>query len=118
MEGRRAEYDRLAQVASDKGYKSGWIYHRFREKFGVPPPREWQPKKEAHEYSDAETRAYLENLKRMREERGYAIEWVYKRFHGKFGVGVPSAWMLPSLKAAAPAQQKVEWAVWAPLLIA
>jgi DNA repair protein RadD len=108
---KREEFDRLTKVAEERGYKSGWVYHRYREKFGVAPPNGWQPKKERREYSDEEKRAYLDDLKRVRAERGYAIEWVYKRFHAKFGAGVPAAWMLPSVKAAPAESTKVEWAV-------
>jgi hypothetical protein len=34
----------LAHIAADRGYKPGWVAHKFKEKFGVwPPVRSVQP---------------------------------------------------------------------------
>ena len=97
---KRAEFDRLVKLASERGYRGGWVYHRYREKYGVGPPAAWS--KEAKEriterpYTLDEKHAYLERLKAERRERGHAVEWLYKRYHAKFGEPVPGAWMLSS----------------------
>jgi DNA repair protein RadD len=33
-----AEYLRLQKVAEDKGFKTGFVWHQYRETFGTPPP--------------------------------------------------------------------------------
>ena len=34
----------LTQIATERGYKAGWIAHKFKEKFGTwPPPRSAPP---------------------------------------------------------------------------
>jgi superfamily II DNA or RNA helicase len=33
---------RLALIAEDRGYKPGWVAHRYRAQFGVWPPRDWR----------------------------------------------------------------------------
>lgn len=38
---RRAEWDRLCETARERGYKPGWAYHQFRERFGAAPPAHW-----------------------------------------------------------------------------
>jgi superfamily II DNA or RNA helicase len=97
---KRVEFDRLMKVASERGYRGGWVYHRYREKFGVAPPAAWssEAKKAIAErpYTLEEKREYLDRLNDQRRERGYAVEWVYKRFQAKFGEPVPGPWMLPS----------------------
>lgn len=39
---RRREFDRLRRVQIEKGFKSGWISHRYRHLFGTWPPAEWR----------------------------------------------------------------------------
>ena len=115
MEEKRTEWDRLAQIASERGYKTGWVFHRYREKFGVAPPAGWKIAEPKKTFTDDEKRAYLAELKKVRGERGYAIEWIYKRYFGKFAESVPASWMLPSVKAATDETDnvaaRVEWAV-------
>lgn len=38
---RRAEWDRLCETATARGYQPGWAFHQFRERFGEPPPAAW-----------------------------------------------------------------------------
>lgn len=40
-EQRRDEYFRLCEVCQEKGFKSGWAAHKFKELFGVWPDKEW-----------------------------------------------------------------------------
>jgi hypothetical protein len=40
---RRHAYDALCAEANARGYKAGWIFHRFRERFGTAPPSGWRP---------------------------------------------------------------------------
>ncbi len=35
---RRVEWDRLCATVATRGYQPGWAYHRYRERFGAPPP--------------------------------------------------------------------------------
>jgi len=108
IEEKRAAFDELCATARERGYKGGWVFHRYRERFGVSPPSAWrvEPKRAAETFTDDEKREYLAMLKGIRTARGYTIEWVYKRFEAKFGTTIPAAWMLPSHVAA-----RVEWRV-------
>ena len=35
---KRIELERLRSVAFQRGYKPGWVYYRYKEKFGTAPP--------------------------------------------------------------------------------
>lgn len=39
---RRAEWQRLLQMAAERGHNSGWAAHRYKHSFGAWPPMEWQ----------------------------------------------------------------------------
>lgn len=108
IEEKRAEWERLTALSLERGYKPGWAYYRYREKFGVAPPAGWKIVESPKDYTEDDKRTYLAELRKVRAERGYAIEWIYKRYHGKFGESVPALWMLPS-PVSAP--KKIEWAV-------
>lgn len=47
----RAEYHKLLGVARKRGFKDGWAFHRFGEKFGFAPPMHWL--KAAREFKEA-----------------------------------------------------------------
>jgi superfamily II DNA or RNA helicase len=38
---RRVFFAELRGIASERGYKSGWAAHQFKERFGAFPPRDW-----------------------------------------------------------------------------
>lgn len=38
---RHAEWTRLCETSRERGYKPGWAYHQFRQRFGGPPPADW-----------------------------------------------------------------------------
>lgn len=38
---RMLEYQRLLQIQRARGFKPGWVSHRYRELFGDWPPRDW-----------------------------------------------------------------------------
>jgi hypothetical protein len=35
---KRHAWEKLCAVAARRGFKPGWAYHRYRERFGAPPP--------------------------------------------------------------------------------
>jgi DNA repair protein RadD len=41
LEARRSFYGQLRGLASERGHKSGWAAHKYREKFGAYPPWDW-----------------------------------------------------------------------------
>lgn len=51
---KQATYDRLAKVARERGYKAGWLAHRFRATYGHWPNglRETRPEPQAEERQD------------------------------------------------------------------
>lgn len=38
---KRSVYERLVKTCEAKGYKRGWVAHRYRARFGEWPPRDW-----------------------------------------------------------------------------
>ena len=39
---RQREYRKLRMIAKRRGYKPGWAYYRFKDKFGVGPPEQFE----------------------------------------------------------------------------
>ena len=35
-------YGELKGYAEERGYQSGWAWHKFRERYQLPPPRDWE----------------------------------------------------------------------------
>jgi superfamily II DNA or RNA helicase len=89
MEKKRAEWDRLCAVAVDRGFKQGWVYYRYKEQFGVAPPRSFTFPKEAREYSLEEKRAYFEELEQTAKARGYQVGYAFVKYRAKFGEAPP-----------------------------
>lgn len=84
----RAEWDELCATANERGYREGWAYHRFRERFGVPPPKSFRFRRReraASDFTAEEKRAYFRKLEEVARERGYARGYVFVRYRAKFG---------------------------------
>jgi superfamily II DNA or RNA helicase len=93
---KRAAWDDICKTAVAKGYKPGWAFYRYKDKFGVAPPSSFKfPEVERPPATEAEKRAYVEQLRDTQQERGYSIGWIYQRYRVKFGEEVPAAWMMP-----------------------
>jgi DNA repair protein RadD len=39
---KRAYYESQKRVADQRGYKPGWVFHRFKSRYGHPPPAAWR----------------------------------------------------------------------------
>jgi superfamily II DNA or RNA helicase len=64
VEQRRSFYGQLRSYALERGHKSGWAAHKYREKFGTFPPWDWNQL--PHEVPEPATRAWV---------RSRAIAW-------------------------------------------
>ena len=72
---------RLARGA--KPMKPGWVWHKFRERFGrKPPPGCKAPTEIATPEEKAKA---LDELRRKQQENGYKPGWVTYRFRERFG---------------------------------
>ncbi len=110
IEEKREEWDRLCALALQRGYQRGWIFHRYKEKFGTKPPSEFPlPAIAAREYTEAEKATELAQLRALRVQKGYRVEWVAIRYRAKFGEEIPTAKAQPA--AAATVEEVVEWAL-------
>lgn len=67
---KRRELERLHAIAASRGYKPGWVYHRYRDKFGeAPPPSAWGKGIDA-----ADQPAFRANLRRA-IRAGSVLDW-------------------------------------------
>lgn len=73
---RRLEWQRLTALAALRGYKEGWAFHRFREKFGEPPSAAIKAAAAAPTSVD-EQRALYEVLL---SEEGGSVAWANVRY--------------------------------------
>lgn len=106
---KRAAWDEICATAIAKGYKPGWAFYRYQDKFGVKPPSSFTfPQVERPPATDEEKRDYLEQLRDTQQARGYKIGWLYQRYRAKFGEEIPAAWLAPRLVTVEP--EPVEYA--------
>lgn len=87
-----AAIDRLAMIAADRGYRSGWITVRYTEQFGAMPKRGAVDAAMLRargalgiRVSEGEIEAERDRLLSIAREKGFPISWVEKLILGKFG---------------------------------
>jgi DNA repair protein RadD len=68
LETRRSFYGQLRGFAAERGHKSGWAAHKFKEKFGTFPPWDWNQL--PHEAPEPATRSWI---------RSRTIAWANSR---------------------------------------
>jgi hypothetical protein len=68
IEERRSFYGQLRSYALERGHKSGWAAHKFKEKFGAYPPWDWNQL--PHEAPEPATRSWI---------RSRTIAWANSR---------------------------------------
>lgn len=91
---KRAEWDMLCALATQRGYQRGWVYHRYVEKFGTKPPSSFtfgepaQPDPNAS--LEERLRLSIELLQTARD-RGYKPGWVAYRYKQRFGTWPPNS---------------------------
>jgi hypothetical protein len=67
---KRIELERLRAVAFQRGYKPGWVYYRYKEKFGEAPPRD--PWRRSQATIDT---AVLTDMLRSAARSGGRVSW-------------------------------------------
>ena len=82
---KRRELARLQAIAEICGYKPGWVYHRYRERFGEAPPRTSKGGGSAA----AQQRA-LRDVLRQAARSGGALDW--SAVDAALRRGGPSRW--------------------------
>jgi superfamily II DNA or RNA helicase len=92
LDERRAEWDLLCAKAKELGYKPGWAYYRYKERYGSAPPRSFSLPKSGTDKAATETekRAYFDHLSTIARERGYHRGYVIVRYRDKFGAPPPA----------------------------
>jgi superfamily II DNA or RNA helicase len=77
----RDEWEKLNRTALERGYKPGWVFHRFKERFGrLPPKRRVQPSGPA---------APGDHYKRILAQEPDPV-WAALRYRVEFGEMPPS----------------------------
>ena len=95
MDEKRAAWDALCGARGHR--KPGWVFYRYRERFGVSTPSGWKVPPNAAdappsadegtfgEHSEATTVAYLAEQLRLATEKGWKPKAAEMRFKAKFG---------------------------------
>jgi len=79
---KQLELRRLQSIAQQRGYKPGWVYYQYKEKFGKAPPRKWLPRNPM----DVNQRA-LDRVLRAAARNKNALSWsdIDAVFSGRVG---------------------------------
>jgi superfamily II DNA or RNA helicase len=88
---KRAAWDALCAEARERGYKAGWVFRAFKEKFGRSPPSTFLPRLDTQEYSAEEKAKYLAELEAMAEAHGFKPRWIAMKYNWRFGEPLPAA---------------------------
>ena len=87
----RAELFRLRGVASQRGFKPGWVAHKFKTRFGRFPENELYLPNPLH----CDPQEYLEAAREFARERGWKPGWAavrYKELYGKWPPRGDDSW--------------------------
>lgn len=84
------EYRRQVWIALESerqacGYKPGWSFHRFEERFGVAPVVAEGELIDVPRATLQQKRAFFEHLAHVGQERGFKPGWARWRFRHAFG---------------------------------
>lgn len=102
---KRAFWDAQCAIAISRGYKKGWAYFRYRDKFGVNPPSSFPfPEVERPPATPEEKAAYVERLREEQQAKGYQLAWIYQRYRVKFGEELPAEFIAPRMPTAESAR--------------
>lgn len=97
LEERRAEWNRLCDVAAQRGYKPGWAAWKYKDTYGTWPPKTWGRAAVTVAKAPAsleDERAYLARLRGEARERGYHAGWIRIRFRARFGHDIPASMLV------------------------
>jgi superfamily II DNA or RNA helicase len=83
---RRSEWSRLCTIAAARRFDAGWVYHRYKERFGVAPPASFP--KPSGKATELGKRAVYDGLRTEEESAG----WAAARYHLELGEPAPEGW--------------------------
>jgi len=103
---KRAYWDEMCRTASENGFQSGWVYHRFRERYGHKPPNSY-PRPVGRPMTPGELDVMRAKLERVARERGLPGKWVQEKITAVVQPELPAV-VQPELPAVVPDEPVIE----------